>query len=142
MLNQEELLQLRSLMIDVINEVVPPLLDQRFTTIEKRLDSLEQRLDSLEQRLDTIEKRLDSLELRLDIIEKRLDKLEKRLNKLTKEIKEIKLELNEVIDWFDKRHHIHLQRFERVEKRLGMFNPQDPMILYDAPSKDIKYQSK
>lgn len=113
MLNQD-LLQLRSLMIDVINQVVPPLLDQRFTAIEKRLD----------------------------IIEKRLDKLEKRLNKLTKEIKEIKLGLNEVIDWFDKRHHIHLQRFERVEKRLGMFNPQDPMILYDAPSKDIKYQSK
>jgi hypothetical protein len=107
MLTPQDLQQIKTLMIEVIDTRVPPMIER---ILEEKLE-------------EKLEKKL----------EQKLKPIRRRLLRLEKEVKFLRETLNYTIQHFEERHNATNKRFERIERFLGIYNPADPLILRDAP---------
>ena len=55
--------------MEINNNKLLKVLDEKIDRVEKKLDRIEERLDRIEERLDRVEERLDRVEERLDKVE-------------------------------------------------------------------------
>ena len=120
-MNNNELLQAMSLMMD-------EKFGKRFDAIEKRLDNMDKRFDSIDKRFESMDKRFESMDKRFESMDKRFESMDKRF------------------DSIDKRFDSIDKRFESIDMRLNKIQEEIVLIhrniadINDVINKDIKVQ--
>ncbi len=85
-MNKQDLLEIKAVIVEVIEEHVPRIFDEKFSSImehnlipqfdliHSRIDSVEVRLGRVENKLDSVEKKMDTQMASKGFVEERLDK--------------------------------------------------------------------
>jgi uncharacterized coiled-coil protein SlyX len=115
-LTAEDLTQIRTVVVDAVNDAIDLLVTPRFDEVDARMDGLEGRMDGLEGRMDKFDARMDKLEgrmsqqesaqtetnRRLSSIERTLSSIDARLETLENDVKALYELVGEQAPEFDK----------------------------------------
>lgn len=89
-LTNQDLADIRSVVVDAINESFELLSAPRFDALETRMDRLEARMDRLEVRMEKLEVQVGNLEVRMTSVERRVGAIEARLEKIEADMETLK----------------------------------------------------
>lgn len=114
-LTKQDLSQIRTIVVDTVNDAIETLISPRFDSLERRMDGLEKRMDALEERMSGLEGRMDGLEGRMDGLEiqqretnKRLTSLEQQVNNVDGRLKAVENDIKELYLLVTKQDHPYI----------------------------------
>ena len=114
-MNNNELLQAMSLMMD-------EKFGKRFDAIENRLDNMDKRFESIDRRLDNMDKRFESIDKRFESIDMRLNNIQEEIVLIHRNIadindvinKDIKVQLNIIRENYVPASQRYMMEVERI----------------------------
>ena len=107
-MNNNELLQAMSLMMD-------EKFGKRFDAIEKRLDNMDKRFDSIDKRFESIDKRFESIDMRLNKIQEEIVLIHRNIADINDVInKDIKVQLNIIRENYVPASQRYMMEVERI----------------------------
>lgn len=89
-LTTQDLSQIRTVVVDAVNDAIDALVTPRFDELENRMDRLEEQVGRLEARVSSLEERLTALEVVQNETNRRLSDMERRLSSIEADIATVK----------------------------------------------------